>query len=245
MDPVKLARPPVREALIDVQIDGQLLVDGLQALAERFSREKGLNKTTPIRSGIFGVTLSPDRSFETHAQDHGIIGFRIEDEPVTRVVQVRANGFTYSVVGNYQSWEQLRDDALPLLRQYLELKGVERISRLALRYINSLRFPEPRVDLDEYLRAAPQVPQGLPQMVAGFVSRVVLPIPDDGLIAVVTQALEEGQMPPSVILDIDVFHQATYAPTDVAWERVLDRIRFWKNEIFFRHISEKTAEMYI
>jgi uncharacterized protein (TIGR04255 family) len=116
---------------------------------------------------------------------------------------------------------------------------------VALRYINVIQFPIQRVDLDEYLPAAPRVPPELPQVVAGFISRVVLPIPEDGLTAYVTLASDEVQQPTSsVILDIDVFSQANLQPSWEAVAPVFEKIREWKNRIFFAHVNEKTVRLH-
>jgi uncharacterized protein (TIGR04255 family) len=122
---------------------------------------------------------------------------------------------------------------------------VDSISRVALRYINAMRFPEGKVDLDEYLPSAPSIPPGLPQSISGFFSRVIFPIPEDDLTAVVTQALEDApQTGPSVILDIDVFCQKPMQPHEKLWEETFEKIRNWKNRIFFEFVNEKTVSLY-
>ena len=122
---------------------------------------------------------------------------------------------------------------------------MECISRVALRYINAIRFPDTVVDLDEYLPAAPSVPAALPQAIAGFYSRIVIPIPEDDLTAVVTQALEDTpQSAPSIILDIDVFRQTRLQPNEAIWEQSFEKIGDWKNRIFFEFVNEKTVSLY-
>jgi len=101
------------------------------------------------------------------------------------------------------------------------------------------------VDLDEYLPAAPRIPPALPQAVGGFFSRVLLPLPEDNLKAIITQTLEETSAPiPSVILDIDVFQQITLHPSDPSWEKTFEKIRDWKNRIFFEYVNDKTVSLY-
>lgn len=231
--------------MFDIRIDGTVQTEELRRHAEEYSREFGLGKITPIRAAFFGVSLAPGQPMTTHTQDEGVIGLRVEDEPATRIVQFRSNGFTFSLTGPYDDWASFRDKALTPARRYLTSRGIERITRVALRYINVIRFGEARIELEDYLPGAPNVPAGLPQTIAGFFSRIVLPIPEDDLVAIVTQALEDPPQPtPSVILDIDVFRQIAVPPSDTSWEGAFEKIREWKNRIFFEFVNEKTVSLY-
>lgn len=191
------------------------------------------------------MSFSPGQPFATRAEDKGIIGLRVENDPVTTVVQFRVDGISFSQVGKYDEWARFRDRAMEPARSYLAMAGIDRVKRIALRYINVIRFPESRVSLEEYLPASPIIPPGLPQTIAGFFQRVVLPIPEDGLTAVITQALGDPPQPtPSVILDIDVFAEVTLPPSDPSWPKTFEKIREWKNRIFFEFINEKTVTLY-
>ena len=245
MNPIQLSHPPIREAVYDIQVGGQIDVEALRTLAEQYGKEHGLKKTIPMHTGFFEIAIVPGQPAVASAQDRGIIGFRIEDEPATRIVQFRTNGFSFSMTGTYDNWPSFRDRALVPARRFLASSGVDNISRVALRYINAMRFSDTRVDLDEYLPAAPSIPPGLPQSISGFFSRVVFPIPEDDLTAVVTQALEDTpQAEPSVILDIDVFCQKPMQPNEKSWEQAFEKIRNWKNRIFFEYVNEKTVSLY-
>jgi uncharacterized protein (TIGR04255 family) len=231
--------------VFDVRVVGGMSVEQLTEFSEQYGREQGLTKITPIRAGMFGVSITPGQPFATHAEDKGVIGFRLEDEPATKIVQFRKDGVTFSHVGQYDEWAKFRDRALKPTAAFLACPGIVKISRVALRYINVIRFPMTRVALEEYLPGAPIVPQGLPQIIAGFFSRLVLPIPEDGLVAVITQALEEPAQPtPSVILDIDVFREVGLEPADRSWQQMFEKIREWKNRIFFEFVNENTVSLY-
>jgi len=129
--------------------------------------------------------------------------------------------------------------------------GAVLVNRIAVRYINELRFPVPLRDFGEYLVSPPGVPDELPQGLLGFLTRVIIPDEANNCMTIVTQALEG---PPSegpagatatVILDIDVFRAGTSdAPrSDEIWT-ALDTLRGQKNRVFFAHVTERTVEMY-
>jgi uncharacterized protein (TIGR04255 family) len=243
--PIQLSKPPIREAVFDIQVEGAVDLDQVKELAEAYGKELDLKKVTPIRAGIFGVIMFPGQPLQTHAYDEGVIGLRIEDDPTTQIVQFRINGFTYSCTGTYDDWSAFRGRAIQPAKRFLALPGVKRITRIALRYINVIQFPNLPVNLDDYLPAAPTIPENLPQIVSGFISRVSIAIPEDQLTAVITQASEEAPLPvASVILDIDVFRSLSLPAGDVSWEQMFERIREWKNRIFFEFVNEKTVDLY-
>jgi uncharacterized protein (TIGR04255 family) len=245
VNPTRLARPPIREAILDIRIEGQQDLGALNALAGAFSAESGMTKRASIRAGMVEMALDPNKAFSGQAKDVGLIGYRIQDEPLTRVAQFRNNGFTFSLIGNYDCWERFRDQGIVPARRFLELPNTGRVKRVALRYVNVLQFPLERVDLDEYLPAAPKIPAELPQVVGSFFSRVAIPIPEAQLVAMVTQALDEAPRPtPSVILDIDVFSQGQLAANLDSVLPVLETIRVWKNRIFFAFVNENTVRLH-
>ena len=77
------------------------------------------------------------------------------------------DGFTFSRLKPYETWENLRDEAYRLWQKYREITSPE-IIRVALRYINKLEFPLPIKNFSDYLTAAPIVPAELPQGVSSF-----------------------------------------------------------------------------
>jgi uncharacterized protein (TIGR04255 family) len=100
-------------------------------------------------------------------------------------------------------------------------------------------------DFSDYLTAPPVVPDGLPQGVSSFLTRVVIHEPSTGANAVITQALEPvgGEVAP-VILDIDVFKlRPEGIEENDAWDTI-EKLRHFKNQIFFQSITEKLKEMY-
>lgn len=245
MDPIRLARPPIREAVLDIKVEGIAEVELLHRLAEDFGKSVGMTRTSAIRTGFLEMAIEPDKAITGQARDGGVVGYRVEDQPITRVVQFRNNGFTFSRVGRYESWEQFRDEAMVPTRRFLAVPSIGHVTRLALRYINVIQFPSERVNLDEYLPAAPQVPKELPQFIAGFLSRIVIPIPEDRLTAIVTQSLDESPRPkPSVILDVDVFFQGLLPVEENALAPIFEKIREWKNRIFFAFVNENTVRMH-
>ena len=155
------------------------------------------------------------------------------------------DGFTFSRLTLYETWELFRDEAYRLWEKYKEITAPV-ITRVALRYINKMEIPLPIKDFSDYLTAAPNVPEGLPQGVSSFLTRVVIHEPSIDAAAIITQALDQivnlNVFP--IILDIDVFKQRSEGINEEdAWD-ILEKLRHFKNEIFFKSITEKAKELF-
>jgi uncharacterized protein (TIGR04255 family) len=103
----------------------------------------------------------------------------------------------------------------------------------------------PIKDFSDFLTAPPQVPEELPQGVSSFITRVVIHEPTIGANAIITQALEQiaTDVVP-IILDIDVFKlQSEGIEEKEAWDTI-EKLRNFKNQIFFKSITNKLKEMY-
>jgi uncharacterized protein (TIGR04255 family) len=240
-----LNKAPIREAIIDLKVSPQTQLAKLVPLAESLS--KTFPKQDDIREGAFGFEVGPG-GFHPKRIDHGIRGKRLTSSDARHIVQLRVDGFTFSRLPPYETWEAMRDAAKPLWSAYLQASGASAVTRAALRYINLMDLPLPISDFKEYLVAPPDVPSRLPQAIGGFFSRVVLVNPDIEGAAVVTQALESSAANTAqVILDIDVFRDAKdahWAADDQSVWATLERMREFKNLVFFESITERTAELF-
>ncbi|MBI2060115.1 MAG: TIGR04255 family protein [Nitrospirae bacterium] len=183
---------------------------------------------------ILGPTGGPD-------------GYIFESQDKKQAVQARLDGFTFNRLKPYHQWESLREEAMDLWGQYVELAKPTAITRLALRYINRIEIPLPAVDLKEYILTGPEVARGLPQGLANFFMRVMIPSPDSRATALVTLTMEvpttvEGPLP--FIFDIDVFHEESMVPGSGGMPKVLENLHEFKNNIFFGSITDKCKKLF-
>ena len=137
-------------------------------------------------------------------------------------------------------------EAEKLWSTYVSVAKPLRIVRVATRFINVMPIPLPINDLSDILTAPPQVPPGLPQRVTAFVSRIISENPEIGAKALVSQAFEghDNNRAPLTI-EIDVFVEKEFGPDDIECWNYLDRLRVFKNKIFFESITERTAELFV
>lgn len=237
-----LSKAPIREAVIDIRVNPTVpfeTIGGLRdQLKEKFPATENMSRRT------FGFEFGGSE-FKTSSVDKGPWGVKLTSGDGKHIVQLRLDGFTFSRLPQYLTWEDMRTEAAAIWKNYVESVRPEKVTRVALRYINMMNFPLPIADFKEYLTAPPEVPNALPQAVASFFSRVVIVDNANGTAAVVTQALEavvEGKA--SVILDIDAFKEFEVSgDSDSVWETI-EILRNFKNRIFFESITERTAELF-
>lgn len=237
-----LNNAPIREAIIDIRVspsvDFSTLSELGKTLKQRFPRAEDIIQKT------FGFEFGA-KEFKTSAVEQGPSGVRLTSQDSKNIALLKRDGFTFSRLHPYETWERMKDDAHDIWVKYRDTVRPETVTRTAVRYINVMKLPLPIADLKEYLTAPPEVPAGLPQGVASYFSRIVLPDDKIGSMAVITQALEapvEHKVP--IILDIDTFKEMD-APSssDSIWES-LENLRDFKNRIFFESITERSAELF-
>jgi uncharacterized protein (TIGR04255 family) len=238
-----LKKAPITEALVDIRVKlpSELDIKKINVIYELIKDEypeKQEQRISEIRieTKTGGEIIS-----------HKINGYRYISSDKNQIVQARLDGFTFNRLHPYIKWEELVKEAHRLWLLYRETTGPETITRVGLRYINNLNIPMPIRDFGDYLTAPPLVPEGLSQGVSSFLTRVVIYDPSVGANAIITQALESiasETTPVPVILDIDVFKLRPEGIEEKdAWD-TLEQLRHFKNQIFFRSITNKLREMY-
>jgi len=235
-----LRNAPILEALVDIRVkqNPKIKLDDLDSAYDLIAKsypDKKIGKEVKV---VLGTDKLPTEK-ETYP-----IGFKYSSNDGRQVVQFRLDGFTFSRLKPYQDWERLRDEARRLWDIYHTISKPELITKLALRYINKINLPLTENDLDEYFTVSPKAPQSLPQYVSSFLSRIVLHEPSNEFIAIISQVLEGAEADSfPIFLDIDVFKEARDGfNINQIWP-ILERLRDFKNKIFFESITEKTKEM--
>jgi uncharacterized protein (TIGR04255 family) len=238
-----LKNAPITEALIDIRVKlpSDFNVKNISSIYESIKNQYP-EKQERINSK---VKFEPKAEEIVKASSLIIDGYRYVSSDKKQIMQVRLDGFTFSRLHPYIKWEELRDEAHRLWQLYKNITSPESITRVAVRYINNLKIPMPIKDFDEYLTAPPTVPEGLPQGVSSFLTRTVIHEPSFGANAIITQALEQVVIDVApVILDIDVFKLESKGIVEKdAWE-IIEKLRHFKNKIFFSSITDNLKEMY-
>ena len=222
---------------MDIQLRDELPA----SILSQFNAPKGFPVAKEMRRGQFQLKMDKDKLASAEVLEEGALGWRYETDDGSAVVLLRRNGMTYSILKNYPGWNVLRAAARDVWREFLSTSGTVNVSRLAVRYINAISIPL-GADYDEYLTTAPRIPKSIPQIVNGFLQRVLVPFSEDAATAIITQAME---MPSTFAgLDIDVFAGCSLpGGSDDIWPK-MDRLRNIADRIFFSSLTEKVIESY-
>lgn len=236
-----LSKAPITEALIDLRVTLPKhtgMLEHLAGLKEKLHEQYPDKKN--IEQFMYHFEIGPpqiDRRTSTQ------LGFRFANTDSNQVIQATLNGFTFSRLPPYLEWSKLLEETQRVWRIYSDHVRPENITRVATRYINKLILPGPPVDFEHYLSYVPIVPKVLPQTVAEFSSRLVVPDEKAQTIAIITQQFQPSPTETAVILDIDVFKEKIFASEDEAW-MAIHNLREFKNLIFFDSITDKTVTLY-
>ncbi|MGD1216429.1 MAG: TIGR04255 family protein [Terriglobales bacterium] len=239
-----LARAPIVEAVIDFRVLARegIAADQMSGLLPKIGQQyepPSMMHRVEARFGIErGKALVP-------TQVEAPLGWVYQCRSQAAVAQFRVDGFTFSKLEPYTTWEEVFGEARRLWKIYVQVAQPLEVSRLAVRYINRLRLPAP-ADLGQYLSAPPVLPEPIPQTVREFLTRVVVDAPERGISAILIQALERPLDPSTVqvLLDIDAFRESVFPAEEPSLLQIFEQLRKLKNEIFFASLTERTVEMY-
>jgi uncharacterized protein (TIGR04255 family) len=234
-----LKNAPIVEAIIDLRVEQE---DGfnenlLSELSKEIASLYPICEPRKLFAGSFGVK---DGKPINTVEDKGIKGYFCKSKDSIRVAQFRIDGFTFSHLTPYTKWQNIISEAKRLWELYEAKTKPILIEKVATRYINRLDFPL-GADLDLYLKAGPKIPKNLPQELNEFFMKIV--VPEGDLVANIIQTGIHGKTPSdvSVIIDIEVFHRNTKGINYEEIWPLFDRLRSFKNRIFFAMITEEEA----
>lgn len=242
--------PPILEATLDIRAS----LPASLGIAQLEDFSEGLEDRFPIKLPMKTVQFG----FEEHAGEplaaqvpvSDTHGFRFQSDDGQKVVQVHRAGFTFSRVGNYDTWTNFSQEAHELWQRYLSVAEPETVQRLGLRYINRLPIPldDQPVDFKDYIRTTPEIAPEVPQELLAFSMRLVIPSTDRTSLATLIQVMEppvpgSGILP--LIFDIDAFKQEAFEPrSETIWE-AFESLREFKNQIFYKSITDKTKRLFV
>jgi uncharacterized protein (TIGR04255 family) len=235
---------PITEAVLDIQckLPEKVTLEDLKQL------HKGLKNRFPEvreqrlfeRSFKFGPDLR-----ESSTQEK-IIGYHFKSPQEQKLIQYRLNGYSFNKLAPYKDWPSLKSEANEFWRLYYKRVKPLKVTRIALRYINRIKIPLPMKNLNEYLLTLPKIAPNLPQEIKTFLMRIEIQDTEIPAIAIIVQAMEKttqsGKLP--IILDIDVVQENDYYKniSDI-WD-VFEKIRNFKNDIFFETTTDKAKELF-
>ena len=241
--------PPILEAVLDIRVtlpasvDLPQLATFQQDLSDRFPSQE------PQTTVHFGFEAQPGQTPSVQEPVSDTVGYRLQSANGQRIIQVQRFGFTFSRVGNYDTWDNFAQEARELWQRYLAIAAPEAVTRLGLRYINRIPIPLSAgpIDFKDYILTTPEIAPGVPQELLTYFMRLTIPNGDHTLLANITQVMEpmipNADMLP-LIFDIDAFKVETFEPHSEAIWDTFAALRAFKNQMFYKSITDKTRRLF-
>jgi len=237
---------PITEAVLDIgaELPKETELKSLEILYDSIKKrfpEKQEQRF--IKTGIKLIKGETSPALDTSS---GMRGYLFRSQKENKVTQSRLDGFTFNKLKPYENWDIFRSEARELWNLYCKIANPVKVVRIALRYINRIEVPLPIRDFSDYILTNPEIAPDLPQEIDNFFMRLVIQNHKIKSTAIITETM--GALTPSkklpLILDIDVFRENEYiGNTNEMWED-FERLRNFKNDIFFNSITDKAKELF-
>jgi len=243
-----LPRAPIVEAVIEIR-----------ARATKSLEETSLR--TAIEPTLAGyVFLDSLREFHSEVKveggkppiqkvsDAGWKGVRFRSSDEKHIAQFNRDGFVFSRLEPYLTWEELESEGKRLWNIYRDFAQPVEIQRLGLRFINRIKLPPGERLFEDYIQPAPSSPDGLELPFHGFMHKDTLGVPGHPYAINVIRTIQQvnGGVDGGValIVDIDVFTTQGFDLDNLVLQRRLLEMRWLKNKVFFGSITAKALEMF-
>jgi len=241
-----LARAPITEAVWDfrVQLPSGTRAEQLGQVATELSNDYPVKEEAWLVEGTFAFSSEAGSAVSSSARRLNGYFFRSRDEK--QLAQFRLDGFTFNRLAPYTSWDELTPEAFRLWEIYKKIAGPQALHRIAVRFINRIALPGTATELDDFLTAVPRIPGELPQLMAGFFSRVVVPLSMPNTNAAIVQAMGLPPAAPvnTILLDVDVFRAEELDPAPSFLRPLFDEFRAFKNHAFFGSLTEQAVRAF-
>jgi uncharacterized protein (TIGR04255 family) len=236
---------PIQEAVFDIRVD-QVANSDINAY-ESYGKANYVEYSKRERRVVMGgvLKLTSDLPPELNSSQ-AVLGVIFSQPSGNKKIQFRRDGYTFNMLKPYTNWQDFSDLSIKYWEDYRTNVKPNRITRVALRYINRIELPVTEdFDFDDYFNNMPQIPSSLEQKFSKLFLQMQVPCDSLGIYANITQTfdslVDDNKL--SFILDIDVFKEDSIDTSDNL-RKYFDKLRNFKNSIFESLITDKTRSIF-
>lgn len=246
LKPMHYEHAPITEALIDIRVEFSrpFDIDQLQPMKNRLGDR--YPRIQPRTLAQAQIVFGSESKAEATNTPWGLQFFSGDDK---EVFQAHMQGFTFSRLEPYQTWERLRDEAKHVWGIYKNVVKPTKVTRVAVRYLNQFHFPGANIEPEDYLYTFPQLSTHLSNDLRyfdAFLMSLRIPQPDIGGTMVINESVPNEPKKDdtvSIILDLDLFVENPKVTDDQSIWDLLEHLRKRKNLYFEACITDKTREL--
>ncbi|MGB5103048.1 MAG: TIGR04255 family protein [Steroidobacteraceae bacterium] len=246
---VRLNHPPIIEAVVDIDCD--LPPDIQWERLESQVRDSYRDTYPKFRkrfSQLHEIRTAEDATIAETSMKQTLEAFQLIKDDGNQLVQVRRQGFSFNKLAPYPGLDTLLPEIRRTWEVFCSITSPRMIRRLQLRYINRIHIPfqDGGVDLNEYLRCGPRLPDEDGMALLGFLNQYSAVEKASGLQmqTVLTAQSAEGDRL-SLILDNAAFDDKPLETCD--WPAISTRIaalRALKNRVFQNTLQPKCLDLF-
>jgi uncharacterized protein (TIGR04255 family) len=235
-------RPPITEAVIELQFPAVLSRSELDRLRERMKSDY------PTIENIENFQLSFQPSSVT-ATERNMVGFKMTSKNAVDLVLVQQKNLTSVRLAPYAGWDYLFGKTQENYQRFNKVVGRREISRIGVRYINRIDIPLAKIegrDLYDFVRVGISVPIELAQSIGDYYINGLFVDRDTGMNiriqggTVIPVLLEHA----SILLDIEVYIDKNIPMReDDLWSKVSE-VRAVKNRVFELSITDEARSLF-
>ena len=246
---IQYPHAPITEALIDLRVEyaKEMPLEQLKGLGTLIHAAYPHSDTRDFLQAE--IQFGPGQSQPGASSTRKTVGYIFHAEDRRQAIQARVDGFTFSRFRPYENWAALKAEAQRLWTNFVSVTSPERVTRIAVRYINRLNLPLKggQLKFEDYLRTFATIAGDSDQSLEQFFMRLVMPQVDLEARLVLTEALLPQESPDEigVILDLDLSREGvSFSPQSGEIWDILDRFRERKNQYFEASITDAARELF-
>lgn len=236
------------EAIVDIDCDFAPAFD-IQAVQEP-AKAAYVDRYPTVRNRFLReVTIQQKAEGEIDPSfRQGLRGYMYLQEDGKQLIQVRTNGFSFNRLAPYSSFDDYLPEIIRTWGLFRDVTKPVQVNVIRLRYINRIELPitDGKVELEDFFKVAPKLPEEDRLSFTGFLNRYDAVEDDTGFQVSVVLATE----PPQAHLRPLIFDNAATAvnpidPSDLSRiEAILRALRALKNRVFRNTLSEQCLELF-
>lgn len=238
-----LSKAPIIEAVLDIRtIPAQAWDEA--GVSEKIKSEFG-NGFTFENENTFSITVAFTQSIPQGGDipETGWSGLKLTSLDKTEIIQIKRDVYVYSRLQPYTGWETFKEKSLSGWNKYRKINPGHVIKRIGLRFINRIEFTAN--ELPELLRVYPVQVGLIEKDIAGYLQQNIYSYENGNYNSNFIQTVQppvDNNGKPSIIIDIDVYTTDGLRLCEKDLELCMEKIRAFKNDLFFGAVTEKLVE---
>lgn len=237
-------KAPIVEAIIDIRVPqhSDSEIDRLYQLCNELQDKFPTKRELTVFQSVFNM----EGGTSTAATSEQRTGFLLTSADTNSLLQLRLDGFSYTILPPYSDWQTFQENARTLWTLYRALLSPSSLARIGLRYLNRIDIPLPVRDVRDFFRTYPEISSDMDQGLNGYFMQLQCPQTQINALAVITQAMVAPPHPGvvSIILDIDVAKSVSLPSEEPQIWELLEQLRQHKNNIFEASITNRARELF-